>query len=149
MGGIHIHVAYPQRCVGFSFISVCFCKVMDRRSAPTWEQERCSPVRARGAEDGGGAPGPSTVQGECEPIPKTERKVNFSLAAGRWARRCADPFFLCRIVLAKIKIYECLLGMPSFQCIGGGSAPPPITCRTLGWAARQKTCRLGLAEAPM
>ena len=77
MGGIHICMAYPQRCVGFSSTSVCFCRVMDRRSAPTWDQERRVPIRARGAEDGGGAPGPSTIQGECEPVPKTERKVNF------------------------------------------------------------------------
>ena len=77
MGGIHIRVAYPQRCVGFSSTSVCFCRVMDKRSAPTREQERRVPIRARGAEDGGGASSPSTIQGECEPISKTERKVIF------------------------------------------------------------------------
>ena len=48
-----------------------------------------------------------------------------------------------------LKLCECLLGMPSFQCIGGGSVPPPITCRTLGRAVHQKARCLALAEAPM
>ena len=43
---------------------------------------------------------------------------------------------------------ECLLGTPNFQCIGDGSVPPPISCRTLGRAARRKARRLALAEAP-
>ena len=38
--------------------------------------------------------------------------------------------------------------MPSFQCIRGGSVPPPMACRTLGRAARQKERRLALPEAP-
>ena len=47
-----------------------FCRVMESRSAPAWEQQRHAPVRARGAENGGGAPGPSTVKGECDLLPK-------------------------------------------------------------------------------
>ena len=43
---------------------------------------------------------------------------------------------------------ECLLATPSFQCIGGGSVPPPMACRTLGRAARRKARHLALAEAP-
>ena len=39
--------------------------------------------------------------------------------------------------------------MPSFQWIGGASVTPPITCRTLGQVARQKTRRVALVEAPM
>ena len=42
---------------------------------------------------------------------------------------------------------ECLLATPSFQCIGGGSVPPPMPCRTLGQAACRKARRLALAEA--
>ena len=37
---------------------------MDWRSAGAMEEERRAPARARGAEDGGGAAGPSTVKGE-------------------------------------------------------------------------------------
>ena len=43
----------------------------------------------------------------------------------------------------------CLLATLSFQCIGGGSVPPPMPCRTLGRAARRKARRLALAEAPI
>ena len=50
-----------------------FCRVMDSRSAPQWEQEHRAPVRARGAEDGGGAPGPSTVKGERQSVKKLEK----------------------------------------------------------------------------
>ena len=58
-------------------------------------------------------------------------------------------FFCVVLCWQNVKICECLLGMPCFQCIGGGSVPPPITCRTLGRAARQKVRHLALAEAPM
>ena len=49
----------------------------------------------------------------------------------------------CQIVT----FWEGFLEMPSFQCIGGGSVPPPFSCRTLGRAARRKVRRLALAEA--
>ena len=39
---------------------------MDSRSAPRREEERHAPIRERGTEDGGGAPGPSTVKGKIE-----------------------------------------------------------------------------------
>ena len=52
---------------------------MDSSSAPQWEQEHCAPVRARGAEDGGGAPGPSTVKGKREMVKNFEEMVWFSL----------------------------------------------------------------------
>ena len=35
-----------------------------------WEQDGHVPVRARGGEDCGGAPGPSTSKGEWELVPK-------------------------------------------------------------------------------
>ena len=74
-------------------------------------------------------------------------------AMRRKARRLAlavEPslylsFVLC---LQNVKFCACLLAMPSFQCIGGGSVPPPMACRTLGRAARRKARRLALADAP-
>ena len=56
-----------------------FLQVMDSRSAPTWEQERCAPIRACGAEDGGGARGPSTVKGERHLVQKIWTNEAFSL----------------------------------------------------------------------
>ena len=44
---------------------------MDWRNGPAMEEERRAPARARGAQNGGGAAGPSTVQGEkMHVIPK-------------------------------------------------------------------------------
>ena len=75
-------------------------------------------------------------------------------AGGRTKRRVVWPwqrrrsFSFCVVLCwQNVKICECLLAMPSFQCIGGGSVPPPMPCRTLGQAARQKARRLALAEA--
>ena len=59
----------------------------------------------------------------------------------------AKPFFSVVLCWQNDKFCECLLATPSFQCIGGGSVPPPMPCRTLGWAARRKAHRLALAEA--
>ena len=61
----------------------------------------------------------------------------------------ADPFFCAVLCWQNVKICECLLATPSFQCIGGGSVPPPMPCRTLGRAACRKARRLALAEAPI
>ena len=90
-----------------------------------------------------------------------------------WGRQCAAPmpcrtlgwaarrkarclalaealilFFSVVLCWQNFKICECLLAMPSFQCIGGGSVPPLMPFRTLGWAPRRETRRLALAEAP-
>ena len=78
--------------------------------------------------------------------------------AGRWAgwrakRRVvwlcggANSFFSVVLCWHNVKMCECLLAMPSFQCITAGSVPPPMPCRTLGRAVRRKACRLALAEA--
>ena len=75
------------------------------------------------------------------------------------ARRCAErrvawpwqrrrSFFCVVLCWQNVKICECLLATPSFQCIGGGSVPPPMPCRTLGRAAHRKARRLALAEVP-
>ena len=74
-------------------------------------------------------------------------------AMRRKARRLAlaeAPILFFSVVLCwhNVKMCECLLATASFQCIGGSSVPPPMACRTLGRAPRQKTRRLALAEAP-
>ena len=95
-----------------SATSVCFCRVMDSRSAAPWEQQRRAPVRARGVEDGGGAAGPSTVEGKIEMVKFFLKLKCFSSpphagpgdapkGASPGLGRGADPFFLCRIVLAQ------------------------------------------------
>ena len=134
---------------------------MDWRSSPAMEEERHAPLRARGAQNGGGAAGPSTVQGEkiaC--YTKNLRKLtNFPCrrTLGRAMRRKARclalaeaPILFFSVVLCwhNVKMCGCLFATPSFQCIGGGSVPPPMPCRTLGRAARPKARHLALAEAP-
>ena len=85
---------------------------MEGRSAAPWEQERGAPVRVRRAEDGGGAAGPSTVKGKRDMVKNFEEMVWFFLpphaepgdapkGASPGLGRGADPFFLCRIVLAQ------------------------------------------------
>ena len=61
----------------------------------------------------------------------------------------AESFFSIVLCWQNFKMCECLLATPSFQCIGAGSVPPPISCWTLGRAARRKTHRLALVEAPI
>ena len=132
---------------------------MDQQ-APAWEEQRRAPVRARGAEDGGGAPGPSTVKGERERLYQKLKKLTvfpcrrtLGRAMRRKARRLAlaeAPILFFSVVLCwhNVKMYECLLATASFQCIGGGSVPPPMACRTLGRAMRRKARRLALAVEP-
>ena len=132
---------------------------MEGRSAAPWEQERHVPLWARGAEDDGGATGPSTVKGKRDMVKNFEEMVWFSLPPharlgdapkGALPGLCggADSLFSIVLCWQNFKICECLLAMPSFQCIGGGSVPPPMPHRTLGRAARRKARCLALEEAP-
>ena len=61
----------------------------------------------------------------------------------------AESFFSIVLCWQNVKICECLLATPSFQCIKGGSVPPPMPCRTLGRVARRKARRQAFAEAPI
>ena len=61
----------------------------------------------------------------------------------------AESFFSVVLCWQNVKMCECLLAKPSFQCIGAGSVPPPISCRTLGRAVRRKAHHLALEEAPI
>ena len=147
---------------GFCRHSLCFAGLWTQQAAPQWEQQRRAPVRARGAEDGGGAPGPSTVKGKivlemvkffkemkCFSLPPHAGPGDAPKGASPSLGGGADSLFSVVLCWQNFKICECLLAMPSFQCIGGGSVPPPMPCRTLGRAARRKARRLALAEAPI
>ena len=116
------------------------------------------PVRARGAKDGRGAAGPSTVKGKRDMVKNFEEMVWFFLpphagpsdapkGASPGLGGGAEPFFSVILCWQNDKICECLLATPGFQCIGAGSVPAPMACRTLGRAARRKARRLALAEA--
>ena len=131
---------------------------MEWTTGPAMEEERCAPARARGAKNGGGAAGPSTVKGKRDMVKNFEEMVWFSLpphaglgdapkGASPGLGGGAKPFFSVVLCCQNDEFCEFLLAMPSFQCIGGGSVPPPMACRTLGRAARQKARHLALAEA--
>ena len=128
-----------------------FCRSMDSTSAPAWEQQRRAPVRARGAEDDGGAPGPSTMKGKRRMDKKFLKwrvfpcRRTLGRAMRRKARRLAlaeAPILFFSVVLCwqNFKSCECLLAMPSFQCIGGGNVPPP--CLAGRWAGRRAKRRV-------
>ena len=85
---------------------------MEWTTGPAMEEERRVPLRARGAEDGGGAAGPSTVKGKRDMVKNFEEMVWFFLlphaglgdapkGASPGLGGGADSFFLCHIVLAK------------------------------------------------
>ena len=123
---------------------------MDSRSAPAWGEQRRVPVRAHGAQDGGGAGGPSTVKGKIW-MGKKFRNGGFFLAAARWAGRCAErrvawpwqrrqSFFYVVLCWQNVKICECLLATPSFQCIGAAVCRP--RCLAGRWAGRRAERRV-------
>ena len=74
---------------------------MEWTTGPAMEEERRVPVRARSAEDGGGAAGPSTVKGEMEMLYQKFKKLIVFPCRRTLGRAMRRAFFLCRIVLAK------------------------------------------------
>ena len=61
--------------------------------------------------------------------------------AGRFTKRCVaslgqgvHAFFGVIFSWHCVKNYRRTLKVRGFHCIGGGSALPPMSCRTLGWA---------------
>ena len=94
--------------------SVVFWQVLwrVRQAPPPWEEQHRAHVRARGAEDGGGPPSPSSVKGKRDMVMDFEEMVWFLLLLHAGPSDAlkgtspglgggADPFFLCRIVLPK------------------------------------------------
>ena len=109
---------------------------MDSRSTAPWEQQHRAPIRARGAKDGGGASGPSTVEGKIEMVKIFLEMKCFSLpphtgpggalkGASPGLGGGAESFFSGVLCWQNVKMCECLLATPNFQCIGDGSVPPP------------------------
>ena len=134
---------------------------MDWRSAPEWEKSAARPQGRAALKTVEGPPAPPPLKGEkMDVIPKILKKPNLfprrrtlGRAMRRKARRLAlaeAPILFFSVVLCwhNVKMCECLLATASFQCIGGGSVPPPMACRTLGRAMRRKARRLALAVEP-
>ena len=84
----------------------------------------------------------------CVSLPPNAGPGDAPKGASPGLGRGAEPFFSVVLCWQNIKICEFLLATPSFQCIGGGSVPPPMPCWTLGRAAGRKAHCLALAEAP-
>ena len=59
----------------------------------------------------------------------------------------AESFFSVVLCWQNVKMCECLLATPSFQCIGGGSVPPPNQLPDAGPGGAPKGAS-ALAEAP-
>ena len=78
-------------------------QVMDIGRKPEWDEECHAPVRACSAEDGGGAPGPSTSRGECELLPKNTHKL--SVFACRRTLGQATHQKACRLALAEASLH--------------------------------------------
>ena len=88
---------------------------------------------------GGSVPPPPS----CQTLGRAMRRKAHRLAFVQ-----ASMLFFCGVSRSQhVKIHEDLLKMRGFQCIGGRSVPPPLSCRTLGRAMRRKAHRLALAEA--
>ena len=85
----------------------------------------------------------------CVSLPPHARPGDVLKGASPGLGGGAEPFFFVLLCWQNDKFCECLLGMPSFQCMGGGNVLPPMPCWALGQVARQKARRLALAEAPI
>ena len=63
--------------------------------------------------------------------------------------RGVDAFFCVVSCWQGVKTHKGWLKLQGFQCIRASSVLPPMSCRTLGLAMRQKVHRLALVEACM
>ena len=103
-------------------LNAIFCVVFCCQSVKVCE---CS-LKMRGFQCiGGGSvlPPPS-----CQTLGRAMRRKAHRLALAEGPMQ----FFCVVSCWQNVKICEGFLEMPSFQCIGGGSVPPPINCQTLG-----------------
>ena len=74
------------------------------------EEERCAPARARGAQNGGGAPGPSTVKGEREMLYQKLKKLTVfpcCRTLGRAMRRKARRLALAEAPILFFSVVLC------------------------------------------
>ena len=83
---------------------------MDWRRAGALEEERRAPARACGAEDSGGAAGPSTVKGEIEVFCQKFKKLTVFLChrtLGRAMRRKARRLALVEAPILFFSVVLC------------------------------------------
>ena len=130
MGGIHICVAYPQRCVSVCNATVCVLQVNGLNKRPC--MGATAPRTRKGArcsEDSGGAGGPSTVKGK---IWMSEKNLKWRVfpsrrMLGRAMRRKAHRlalaealihFFVSYCVAATLNSVNFCLECPVFNALG-------------------------------
>ena len=117
-----------------------------------WKEDTHAPLWARGQEDIGGAPGPSTYKDEklkdrkgnkgnapvfYSPlhIGPSDALKGASPSLGKGVHGCFYVLFSWKRMKNYVElIKECGLG-----CTGGGCVPTPMSCQTLGWAMHRKT----------
>ena len=156
MGGIHIPGACPQRCVWMSCHHCLFCRSW-RQGGTLNGSKSTAPGRAHGTEDNGGAPGPSTSKSGCDLVPKKNHKFitflrYYTLGRAMCQKAHFQPWQRCACFFCVVSCWQCvkkckgLVKVRGFHCIGGGSVPPPMSCRTLDWAMCQRARRLALVE---
>ena len=115
---------------------------------PGREEERRAPIRERGAEDCGGAGGPSTVKGKTEIVKNFLEMKCFSLppharlgdalkGASPGLGGGGNPCFCIVSCWQNVKICEGLLEMPSFQSLAGRWARR-CTKRRVAWPCRRR-----------
>ena len=121
---------------------------MDSTSAPAWEQQRHAPIRARGAEDGGGAPGPSTVKGEICDGWYQKKKTNCVSLPPHAGPGDAPIFFSVVLCWHNVKMYEVfsLHRGPVCTHAGPGDAPKGASPGLGGGADSLFLCRIVLAK---
>ena len=105
---------------------------------------------ARGAEHGGGAPGPSTVKGECDLVPKKKMSEVFSLpphagpgdapkgaSLGLGGR--ANPFFVLYHIGKMLESMKICLKCPVFNALGAVVCrPQSLARRWVGWRTERR-----------
>ena len=98
---------------------------MDWRRAGAPEEERRAPARPRGTEDGGGAAGPSAVEGEIEMFYQKFKKLTMFLCRCTLGRAMRRFFFSLSYCVGKtLKSVNVCLECPVFNASGAAVCCP-------------------------